>query len=115
MTLNVVPYGPELRDAWNARVASSKNGTFLFDRGYMDYHAARFADASLVVYDDAAPVALFPASRAGDVVSSHGGLTYGGFVTGDDMTAEQMLGVFDVAAAHFAKEEIGRASCRERV
>jgi len=39
-------------DEWNAFVAKSKNGTFLFDRRYMDYHADRFSDHSLMCYHD---------------------------------------------------------------
>ena len=38
------------REAWNAFVALSKNGTFLFDRSYMDYHSDRFKDHSLMFY-----------------------------------------------------------------
>ena len=39
-------YAPDMAAEWNDFVARSKNGTFLFDRRYMDYHAGRFADAS---------------------------------------------------------------------
>ena len=43
-------YTPSLADEWNAFVAQSKNGTVLFDRRYMDYHADRFSDCSLLFY-----------------------------------------------------------------
>ena len=33
-------YSADKADEWNAFVATSKNGTFLFDRRYMDYHSA---------------------------------------------------------------------------
>ena len=62
---------------WNAFVRSSKNGTFLFDRGYMDYHADRFADASLMCRRDGCLYALLPANRDGDALYTHQGLTYG--------------------------------------
>ena len=38
--------------AWDAFVAQSKNGTFLFFRDYMDYHRDRFDDHSLMFYLD---------------------------------------------------------------
>jgi hypothetical protein len=38
--------------AWGDFVRTSKNGLFLFERGYMDYHAERFSDHSLLVYDE---------------------------------------------------------------
>ena len=53
----------EERDEWDAFVAASKNGTFLFLRDYMDYHADRFADHSLIVRDRSGIVALLPANR----------------------------------------------------
>ena len=36
---------------WNDFVSESSNGTFLFLREYMEYHADRFTDYSLLVYD----------------------------------------------------------------
>ena len=44
-------YTPELAKEWNQFVAESKNGTFLFDRNYMDYHSDRFNDHSLMFYE----------------------------------------------------------------
>ena len=54
-------YTAELRDDWNLFVARSKNGTFLFDRNYMEYHRQRFADFSLLFYLKGRPYALLPA------------------------------------------------------
>lgn len=81
-------------DIWNDFIKKSKNGTFLFDRSYMDYHADRFQDASLMVYDDATLVAVLPANKKNDLLVSHGGLTYGGFITDDDMTTPLMIDIF---------------------
>ena len=63
---------------WNDFVSESSNGTFLFLREYMEYHADRFTDYSLLVYDGNKLLALLPANRSGDVLYSHAGLTYGG-------------------------------------
>lgn len=87
----VVRYTSGQAGQWNAFVAKSKNGTFLFDRSYMDYHADRFTDHSLMIYRRGRLFALLPANeRKGGVLESHGGLTYGGLVmsrrcTGDDV------------------------------
>jgi len=72
--------------AWNAYNAAAHNGHFLFDRGFMEYHAERFADASLVVEEDGVIQGLLPANRSGDTVHSHQGLTFGGLVTADTST-----------------------------
>ena len=75
--LRVEPYTPAHHDGWNAFVATSKNGTFLFDRDYLEYHADRFVDSSLLVLNDkGGVVALLPASLEECVLTSHGGLTY---------------------------------------
>jgi GNAT acetyltransferase-like protein len=73
-------YSDSDADAWDEFVGASKNGTFLFRRGYMDYHADRFTDASLMVVAAGEIVALLPANRTGADVVSHAGLTYGGLV-----------------------------------
>jgi hypothetical protein len=98
-----------LADRWNAFVRASKNGTFLFDRGYMEYHADRFEDASLVAFEGEAEanlVALLPASRTGDRVVSHGGLTYGGWVSDARMTTPAMLGLFDRLRGYLSAEGV---------
>jgi hypothetical protein len=82
-TLSAVPYEPSRREAWDEFVRRSRNGTFLFQRAYMDYHRDRFPDSSRLLEQEGTIVALFPATRAGDVLSSHAGLTYGGLVVDD--------------------------------
>jgi hypothetical protein len=92
-------YAARDRDRWNEFVRSSRNGTFLFDRNYMDYHADRFTDHSMLACDDSGRLlALLPANEAGNQLVSHGGLTYGGFVVDDRMTASSMLELFDAAS-----------------
>jgi hypothetical protein len=91
--LTAALYGSQDRDLWDGFVRQSRNGTFLFERDYMEYHADRFADFSLVVRADGAPLALMPANRCGEVVESHGGLTYGGFVLPHHLTTLRMTEV----------------------
>jgi hypothetical protein len=66
--------------AWDAFVDTSRNGTFLFRRDYMEYHRERFQDFSLIITSGSRLSALFPANRDGDTVISHAGLTFGGMV-----------------------------------
>lgn len=80
-TFEFEPYTPAFARDWDTFVASSRNGTFLLERPYMDYHSDRFRDASLIALRRGKPVALLPACRLpGDILSSHAGLTYGGWV-----------------------------------
>lgn len=79
--MQIVRYSSEKRQEWDAFVKESKNGTFLFLRDYMDYHADRFKDHSLMFFDDKNKlVALLPANERDGVLYSHQGLTYGGFI-----------------------------------
>jgi hypothetical protein len=106
--LTIRDYSDEHRALWDAFVARSKNGTFLFQRDYMDYHADRFPDASLLAFDhDGTVRALLPATRLGDELVSHAGLSYGGFVTDTGMTIEMMLRVFDASLRHLREAGIG--------
>jgi len=100
-------YGRSDETLWDRFVATSTNGTFLFCRSYMDYHADRFADASVVVRDAKGRVcALLPANRDGDRLVSHGGLTYGGFVVDGSMRVATMLEVFDASRGLLVAEGI---------
>lgn len=76
----VVKYSKHFYDDWNDFVATSKNGTFLFHRDFMEYHQDRFEDYSLMVYRDKKLVSILPANVLKDKVYSHNGLSYGGLI-----------------------------------
>jgi len=95
-------YSSELVDDWNEFVASSKNGTFLFDRRYMDYHADRFIDHSLMIYRRGRLYALLPGNVDGDTFYSHQGLTYGGLLMNDKTTAADVVEIFKMVNAYLS-------------
>lgn len=92
--IEVVRYTQDKACEWNDFVARSKNGTFLFDRRYMDYHANRFQDNSYMVYRKDCLFALFPANAVADTIYSHQGLSYGGLITSLRATAETVCDAF---------------------
>lgn len=94
-------YSAEMAPAWNAFNGQARNGHFMFDRGFMDYHAERFTDGSLVAFEDGAPVALLPLNRTGDEAWSHQGLTFGGLIV-DGLGTAQVLSVLNACADHLA-------------
>ena len=106
--MQVIQYSPDRRDAWDAFVRCAKNRLFMFERDYMDYHAARFEDHSLLFYEEERLVALLPANRVQDVLYSHGGLTFGGFVTGRSMGQVLMLKCFAVLRQYMGELGIVR-------
>lgn len=65
---------------WDDYVDHARNATFLFKRDYMDYHADRFMDHSLLFYKDGHLHSLLPAHQVSKTLYSHFGLTYGGLI-----------------------------------
>ncbi|MDQ3205021.1 MAG: GNAT family N-acetyltransferase [Pseudomonadota bacterium] len=89
--------------AWNDFVRVSKNGTFLFDRGYMDYHSDRFVDHSLVLRSEAGRIlALLPATQHDNELHSHAGLTYGGLVLGNATGSVAAIDMIQAVRAYLA-------------
>ena len=98
-------YTPADQQIWDHFVKASKNGLFMFERAYMDYHSDRFTDHSLLCYNGEELIAVLPANRTeSGELWSHQGLTYGGFVTGKRMTAGAMLELFDILKEHCRQE-----------
>lgn len=93
--ISIVRYTEEYKEQWNRFNASCKNSLFMFDRGFMDYHSDRFTDHSLLFFDEGELTAILPMSEKECALASHGGLTYGGFLTGSSMKQHTMNDCFD--------------------
>lgn len=99
-------YKPSDAPAWNTFIADACNATFLFNRGFMDYHADRFADFSLIVERDGAWAAVLPAHRSGSTVASHFGLTYGGLVYKAEMKLVELVVILREILFFLAREDV---------
>ena len=96
-------YTYDSRDVWDSLVKKSKNGNFLHQRDYMDYHAHRFNEQSVIVLRIGKPVAIFPCNRIEDKIVSHGGLTYGGLIYGIDLRTVEVLEILRMLVEYYAK------------
>lgn len=92
--IEIKQYNLDDATKWNEFVSISRQGTFLFNRNYMDYHSDRFTDCSFLVMEKGRISAALPANRKGDTLYSHQGLTYGGLLTTERMTAEKVCSIF---------------------
>ena len=92
--ITVMRYTEAEEALWNQFNSASKNPLFMFDRGFMDYHKDRFQDHSLLFYEDGELIAILPFSQKEKTLTSHGGLTYGGFITGSKMKQHTMNDCF---------------------
>lgn len=89
-------YRSEDAAMWDKFVAESRQGTLLHFRGYMDYHADRFNDCSLIAFRKGKPTAILPANIVNHRLYSHQGLTYGGWLTPlSHFDGSDMLDVFE--------------------
>lgn len=104
----IIRYTEEKQQDWNLFVAMSKNGTFLFDRNYMDYHKDRFSDYSLMIYKDGKLYALFPANEENGTLITHSGLTYGGLITSINSKAKDVLVLFNELNIYLKQNKINK-------
>lgn len=106
MSIKVDKYDSRKKTVWDRFIADSKNGFFLFYRNYMEYHADRFTDFSLMFYDDERLIGVLPATLKAKTVISHGGLTFGGIVTGSRMRTAKMLEIFEALKGYLLDQGI---------
>jgi hypothetical protein len=92
--IEVKKYNSNFFDDWNNFLKDSKNGTFISQREFVEYHRDRFTDYSLIVFNKKKVVALFPANIDGKTLSSHAGLTFGGLIVGKTITLNDYLNIF---------------------
>lgn len=98
--VTIEAYNTACEKKWDEWVESARTPLFLFKRSFMDYHADRFQDASLMFYENDMLVAVFPASKRGNVLTSHGGLTFGGMLFNSKVRANTVLEAFEALVAH---------------
>ncbi len=101
--VTVVRYEDSKKEIWDAFNRNSKNSLFMFDRDYMDYHRHRIKDHSLLFFEENDLIAILPMNEKDKDLISHGGLTYGGMISGIKMGQRKMMECFAALVVH-AKE-----------
>lgn len=93
--------GESEHSAWDTFIENSKNGCFIFQRKYMEYHQDRFTDASLMIKKNEKIIAIFPANKSGDTIYSHQGLTFGGVIYDLQIKATEALAVLELIKEYY--------------
>src|SRR4051812_39664564 len=107
--VRIIKYDERQRLIWNDFLSASKNGIFLFHRNYMEYHADRFTDFSLLFVDDKDKlIAVMPANIQASTLISHQGLTFGGVVSDASMKTALMLELFAALKIYLKAEGLAR-------
>ncbi len=112
--VTVYRYQQDKKTEWDSFVANSRTPLFFFQRDFIEYHGDRFADNSLMFYQEETLVAVLPASKNEKTLLSHGGLTYGGLICPAKIRAETVIhcvkSLVDFAAAQGFKKIIYKAT-----
>lgn len=98
---------------WDQFVKDGNQGTFLFQRDFMDYHSDRFQDFSLMVYKNDKLLALLPANRVDDVLYSHQGLTYGSLIYAKHLKTTDFIQAFKAILEFLKSEAISTLNIKE--
>lgn len=89
-------YSTGRKEEWDGFARMARNSSFIFLRDYMDYHSDRFTDCSLMAFHKGKLRALLPADIKDDILASHRGLTYGGWILAPHKTdGTAMMDLFD--------------------
>ncbi|MAK50894.1 GNAT family N-acetyltransferase [Marinobacter sp.] len=109
MTYSVERYSKKQERLWNDFLEKTKNGHFMFNRRFSEYHADRFEDFSLIFYDEKGRIAaLFPANLADDVCYSHQGLSFGGFLTTEKTSIQDVVSLFGSLTEYLKENSVSR-------
>lgn len=108
--IEVSRYVEHDQERWDAFIKDARNGHFMFQRDYMEYHADRFDDYSLLFEEKGKLIAVLPANRVNQTIYSHGGLTFGGIISGSGMTTPKILEVFIIMMAYCKEAGITKLS-----
>ncbi len=107
--MKIERYTPEKQSAWNAHVESARNSHFMHKRNYMDYHADRFADHSLIFTEENGEyLAILPMSEQEKTLHSHQGLTFGGLILGHSVRSGAILEMFALLNTYASERGFSR-------
>jgi hypothetical protein len=102
-SIRIQPYSRQLKKDWDSVLSKASYTTFLYTREFIEYHGDRFTDASLIIYDNYEAIAVFPAECQTEVVYSHRGLTYGGWVFVKNLEMNTVEAVYKYSLHHYSK------------
>ncbi|MFN3640510.1 MAG: GNAT family N-acetyltransferase, partial [Flavobacterium sp.] len=105
-SFTVLKYHRTEASLWNDFIENAVNATFLFHRDFIEYHADRFEDFSMMIYKDNKLVAVLPAHIKNQEVFSHLGLTYGGLVWKKGLKLSTILQLFKEVLEYLHQKNI---------
>lgn len=112
--LTVKRYTSKYYSLWNEFVSKAKNATFLFHRDFMEYHTDRFYDYSLLIFDEKDTlISILPANKVEQVLFSHQGLTYGGFILLENVKLGHVISIFKSVLNFLHQNDISKLQLKQ--
>lgn len=106
--ISVRRYTDTDKKLWNDFLENSRTNQFLLSRNFMEYHKDRFEDYSLMVFEDKNLVAIFPANIKSNIVVSHAGLTFGGFIVAQNEATRNTIQYFGKLLHYMNEQSVER-------
>lgn len=107
--MKLIKYDSSYKAKWDEFVKSSKNGLFMYQRDFMEYHSDRFIDFSFMIFNDKGQIiSIFPANISDEIVYSHQGLTFGGLVLNNNSTVKSVLDMFSLLKCSFKEYGVSK-------
>ncbi len=106
MAITIQAYNNHNRNKWDSFARQADNSFFLFERNFMDYHSHRYADNSVMLFDNDSLVGIFPANRKEDTVYTHQGLTHGGLVLLERKNVKKLIQYFYVLFSYYKNQGV---------
>lgn len=111
--ITIIRYNELKKSCWDNFISCSKNGTFIFQRDFMEYHSDRFNDFSLMIYNDKKLIALLPANIIKNTVYSHQGLSYGGIILKKDTKFKAHILIYQNILSFLEEQKITKFIIKE--
>jgi hypothetical protein len=105
-TIDLIEYSQSKKLEWNLFISNSRSNVFMFNRAFMDYHADRFQDNSLMFYKNKKLIAVLPANLSQSVLYSHQGLSFGGLLLSNSTSIFDVLHIFDRITVYCKNNDI---------
>jgi len=99
-------YTDTYKNLWDEFVDQAKNSHFFFKRDYMEYHKDRFKDFSLLIFEGGKLISILPCNIENDIIFSHAGLTFGGFLLDSKIKLPKFLKLFEEVIKFLRKQGI---------
>ena len=110
-TIEKISYSKNMEEEWDKFIKSSRNGTFLNSRRFLNYHPPdRFYDSSLMFFKKKKLIGVIPAAIIKENIKkiyfSHPGSTFGGIILGKETKLSSVFEIVNELISYSKENDI---------